>query len=74
MASQDPIGTPLSPTFTPPLPPEYHALNASIPAPMQITYRTSGGSTPSGYHLPSFILTLPQSPFRGTYSILYRRH
>jgi hypothetical protein len=64
-ASQAPIGTPLSPIVTPTLPPRYHALNASIPTPTQITSRTPGGSTPFGHHLPSFISTLPPPPFRG---------
>jgi hypothetical protein len=62
---QAPIGTPLSPRSTPPLPPRYHALNASIPAPTQISSGTLGGSTPSRHHLPGFILTLPPPPFRG---------
>jgi hypothetical protein len=64
-ASQAPIGTPLSPRFTPPLPPGYYALNASIPAPTQITSRTPSGSTPSEHHLLGFTLTLPPPPFRG---------
>jgi hypothetical protein len=66
VASQSPIGTPLLPRFTPTLPPGYHALNASIPAPTQIPSETPGISTPSGHHLiPGFILTLPRPPFRG---------
>jgi hypothetical protein len=66
VASQAPIGTPLSPRFTPTLPPRYHALNASIPAPTQISSGTPGISTPSGHHLiPGFIPTLPRPPFRG---------
>jgi hypothetical protein len=65
MASQDPIGTSLSPINTPPLPPGYHALNASMASPTQISSRTPGGSTPSGHHLPGFIPTLPPPPFRG---------
>jgi hypothetical protein len=65
-ASQAPIGTPLFPRFTPTLPPRYHALNASIPAPTQISSGTPGISTSSGHHLvPDFILTLPRPPFRG---------
>jgi hypothetical protein len=66
VASQAPIGMPLSPRFTPTLPPGYHALNASIPAPTQIPSGTPGISTPSRHHLiPGFILTLPRPPFRG---------
>jgi hypothetical protein len=65
-ASQAPIGTPLSPRFTPTLPPGYHALNTSIPYPTQIASGTPGVSTPSGHHLVlDFILTLPRPPFRG---------
>jgi hypothetical protein len=64
-AFQAPIGTLISPINTPLLPPRYHALNASIPAPTQISSGTPGGSTPSGNHLPSFIPTLPPPPFRG---------
>jgi hypothetical protein len=65
MASQAPIGTPFSPRNTPPFTPRYHALNASILAPTQISSRTPGSSTPSRHHLPGFILTLPPPPFRG---------
>jgi hypothetical protein len=66
VASQAPIGMLLSPRFTPTLPLEYHALNASIPAPTQIPFRTPGISTPSGHHIiPGFIPTLPRPPFRG---------
>jgi hypothetical protein len=66
VASQAPISTPLSPRFTPTLPPEYHALNVSILAPTQIPSRTPVISTPSGHHLvPGFIPTLPRPPFRG---------
>jgi hypothetical protein len=66
MASQGPIGTLISPRFTPTLPLGYHALNASIPAPTQISSETPGVSTPSGHHLiPGFILKLPRPPFRG---------
>jgi hypothetical protein len=66
VASQAPIGTPLSPKFTPTLSPRYHALNASIPTPTQISYGTPGIPTPSGHHLiPGFIPILPQPPFRG---------
>jgi hypothetical protein len=65
MASQAPIGTPLSPRVTPTLPPGYHALNDSIPTPTQISSRTPRGSTPFGHHLPSFISKLPPPPFRG---------
>jgi hypothetical protein len=66
MDSQAPISTLLLPRFTPTLPLRYHALNASIPAPPQISFGTLGISTPSGHHLiPSFILTLPRPPFRG---------
>jgi hypothetical protein len=75
VAIQAPIGTPLSPRFTPTLPPGYHALNASIPAPTQIPYGTPGISTPYGHHLiPGFIMTLPRPHFQRTSSILYRRH
>jgi hypothetical protein len=60
MASQAPIGTLLSPRFTPTLPPRYHSFYDSIPATTQISSRTLGISTPSGHHLiPGFILTLP---------------
>jgi hypothetical protein len=65
MASQAPISTLLSPRNTPPLPPRYHALNASIPAPTQISSGTPDGSTPSGHHLLDFISTLPPPPFKG---------
>jgi hypothetical protein len=65
VASHAPIGTPLSPRVTPTLPPGYHALNASIPSPTQITSETPSGSTPSGHNLLSFISTLPPPPFRG---------
>jgi hypothetical protein len=58
-ASQAPIGTMLSPRFTPTLPPIYHALNASIPAPTQISFGTLSGSTPSRHHLLGFIPALP---------------
>jgi hypothetical protein len=64
-ASQAPIGTPLSPRFTPMLLPGYHALNASILDPTQITSGTPSGSTSSGHHLPDFIPTLPPPPFIG---------
>ena len=65
-ASQAPIGMPLSPRFTPTLLPIYHALNASIPTPSQISSGTPGISTPSGHHLvPGFIPTLPRPIFRG---------
>jgi hypothetical protein len=66
VASQAPIGTLLSPRFTPTLPLGYHALNASILSPTQIPSDTLGIYTPSGHHLvPGFIPTLPRSPFRG---------
>jgi hypothetical protein len=66
VASQAPIGTPLSPRFTPMLTPRYHALNASIPTPTQTSSRTPRISTPSRHHLiPGFIPTLPRPPFRG---------
>jgi hypothetical protein len=66
VARQAPIGTPLSPRITPALPLGYHVLNASIPAPTQISSRTPGISTSSQHHLVlDFILTLPQPPFRG---------
>jgi hypothetical protein len=66
VAIQAPIGTLLSPRFTPTLPPGYHVLNASIPAPTQIPSGTPRISTPSGHHLiPGFILTLPRPPSRG---------
>jgi hypothetical protein len=68
VASQAPIGMPLSPRLTPTLPPGYHALNASIPIPTQVPSRTPGVSTPSGHNLvPGFILTLPRPPSRGSY-------
>ena len=66
VASQDPIGTSLSPRFTPTLTPGYHALNASTPTPTQISSGTPGISTPFGHQLvPGFISTLPRPPFRG---------
>jgi len=66
VASQAPIGTLLSPRFTPTLLLGYHALNTSIPAPTQIPSETPGISTPSGHHLIlGFIPTLPRPPFRG---------
>jgi hypothetical protein len=65
-ASQAPIGTLLLPRFTPTLLLRYHASNASILAPTQITSGTPGVSTPYGNHLiPGFISTLPPPPFRG---------
>jgi hypothetical protein len=67
-ASQALIGTPLSPRFTPTLPPGYHALNASIPTPTQVTSGTLGDSTPSGHNLLDLSLTLPPLPFRGPLS------
>jgi hypothetical protein len=67
VASQAPIGKSLSPRLTPTLPPIYHALNDSIPIPTQVPSGTPRVSTPSGHHLvPSFILTLPQPPSRGS--------
>jgi hypothetical protein len=66
VARKAPIGTLLFPRFTQKIPPEYHALNASIPAPTQISSGTPSISTPSGYHLIlSFILTLPRTPLKG---------
>jgi hypothetical protein len=65
MASQAPIGTPLFPRVTLTLPPGYHALNASIPTPMQISFETPNSSTPSGNHHPGFILKLPPPYFKG---------
>jgi hypothetical protein len=67
VASQSPIGTPLSPRVTPTLPPGYHALNASIPAPAQISSGTPDSSIPSGHHPLSFIPTLLPPPFRGPF-------
>jgi hypothetical protein len=65
-ASHAPIGTPLSPRFTPTFLPGYHALNASIPAPTQISSRTPTISTSFGHlRVPGFILTLPRPLFRG---------
>ena len=64
MAIQDPIGTSLSPRVTPTLPPEYRALNASIPVPTQITYGTPGGPSSYGHSPPGFIPTLPPPPLR----------
>jgi hypothetical protein len=65
-AIQAPIGTPLSPRFTPMLPPGYHALNASIPTPTQTSSRTPTVSTPFGHHIvPGFIPTLHRPLFRG---------
>jgi hypothetical protein len=73
MASQAPIGTPLSPRVTPTLPPRYHALNASIPTPTQITSGTPGGPS---FWAPSsqFHSDTSSTPFQRTSSILYRRH
>jgi hypothetical protein len=65
VASQAPIGTLFSSRVTSTLPPRYHALNASILVPTQITSGTPGGPTPSGNHLSGFVLTLPPPPFRG---------
>jgi hypothetical protein len=68
VASQAPIGTPLSPRLTPSLPPGYHALNASIPIPTQVPSGASGVFSPPGHNpVVSFILTLPQPPSRGSY-------
>jgi hypothetical protein len=65
---QIPIGTPLLPSQIPSLPLGYNVLNASIPIPTQVPSETSGVSNPSGHNLiPSFILTLPQPPSRGSY-------
>jgi hypothetical protein len=68
MSNQAPIGTPLSPRVTPTIPPRYHALNASILAPTQITSGTTGGPTPSRHHPLGFNPTLPPPPFRGPLS------
>jgi hypothetical protein len=57
--SQAPIGTPLSPSVTPTLPPRYRALNASISTPTQTPSGTPGGPSSSGHSPPSFIPTLP---------------
>jgi hypothetical protein len=63
-ASQAPIGMPLSPRFTPTLPPIFHALNASIPTPTQIPFGTPDISTPSGHHhVPGFIPDTSSTPF-----------
>jgi hypothetical protein len=59
-----PIGTLHTPSITPTLPPGYHALNASIPTPTQTPSGSPGGPSSSGHSLPSFISTLPQSPFK----------
>jgi hypothetical protein len=74
VASQAPIGTPLSPSVTPTLPPRYRALNASIPTPTQTPSGTPGGPSSSRHSPPRFILTLPQPPFGGPFVILYRQH
>jgi hypothetical protein len=66
-ASQAPIGTLLSPIVILTLPPRYHALNASIPIPTQITSVTPGGPTSSGHSPLGFILKLPSPPFRGPF-------
>jgi hypothetical protein len=68
VASQAPIGTPLSPSVTPTLPLGYRALNDSIPTPTQTPYRTPGGPSSSGHSPPGFILTLPQPLLRGPFS------
>jgi hypothetical protein len=67
MAIQAPIGTSLSPRVTSTLPPRYLVLNASIPAPAQISSGTPGSSTPFGHHPPGFIPKLPPPPFRGPF-------
>jgi hypothetical protein len=68
VARQAPIGTPLSPSVTPTLPPRYRALNASIPTPTQTPSETPGGPSSSGHSPPSFIPMLPQPPFGGPFS------
>jgi hypothetical protein len=74
VASQAPIGTPLSPSVTPTLPPGYRALNASIPTPTQTPFGTLGGPSSSGNSPLDFILDTSSTPFRRTFSILYRWH
>jgi len=66
-----PISTPRTPNITSTLPPEYHALNASIPTPTQTPSGSLGGPSSSGNSLPGFISTLPQFIFGGpsSYSI-----
>jgi hypothetical protein len=65
IASQAPIGTLLSPSVTPTLPPRYCALNSSIPTPTQTPSETPGGPSSSGHSPHGFILTLSQPPFGG---------
>jgi hypothetical protein len=68
VASQAPIGTPLSPRPSPSLPPGYNALNASIPIPTQVPSGASGVFSPPGHNpVVGFILTLPQPPSGGSY-------
>jgi hypothetical protein len=65
VASQAPIGTPLSPRFTP-TSAQISCVECFYSAPTQISSGTPGVSTPYGHHLiPDFILTLPRPPFRG---------
>jgi hypothetical protein len=66
-----PISTPRMPNVTPTLPPGYRALNASITTPTQTPSGSPGGPSSSGHSLPRFILTLPQFPFGGPFSILH---
>jgi hypothetical protein len=68
VASQAPIGTPLSPRPYPSLPPRYNALNSSISIPTHVPSREYGVFSPSRHNpVASFILTLPQPPSRGSY-------
>jgi hypothetical protein len=60
-----PISTSRTPSVTLTLPPGYHALNASIPTPMQTPSDSPGCPSSSGHFLPGFIPTLPQFHFGG---------
>jgi hypothetical protein len=64
-ASQAPIGTLLSHSVTPTLPPRYRPLNASITTPTQTPSGTPGGPSSSGNSRLDFIPTLPQPPLGG---------
>jgi hypothetical protein len=75
VASQAPIGTPLSPRLTPTLPPRYHALNASILVPTQIPSRDSWHF--HSFWAPScswFYSDTSSAPFQRVSSIPYQRN
>ena len=60
-----PINTPRMPNVNPTLPPDYRALNATIPTLVQTPFGSPSGPSSSGHFLPGFVPTLPQFPFGG---------